>query len=66
MREYDDPHPFPEETKTTEGHLSVGIGFGVEFIVAKRIGLNFQAGYGAFENFENINVTVETGLFFKL
>ena len=50
-----------KETKTYFNH---GLGVGVELIIAKKMSLNFMAGYGAFENFERINFTGETGLYY--
>jgi len=42
-----------------------GIGIGIEFIILKRVSFNLMGGYAAYKNFENINITGETGLFFK-
>jgi len=37
----------------------------VEFIIAKRIGLNLMGGYAFYDNFSQINFTGETALYFK-
>ena len=59
----------PEATKIseriTESFFNNGVGFGMEIIFAKRIGFNIMAGYGAYDNFQQLNVTGETGLYFK-
>lgn len=51
--------------KTTESYFNNGIGFGIEIIIAKRIGFNLMAGYGFYVNFSQVNVTGETGLYYK-
>ncbi|MDD2426408.1 MAG: hypothetical protein PHU00_10405 [Bacteroidales bacterium] len=45
-------------------HFNSGIGFGVEFIILKRVSLNLMGGYAGFENFRRIGFTGETGLYF--
>ncbi|MDD4031975.1 MAG: hypothetical protein PHG29_06510 [Prolixibacteraceae bacterium] len=45
-------------------HFNNGIGFGVEFIILKRVSLNLMGGYAGFENFRRIGFTGETGLYF--
>ena len=42
-----------------------GIGLGIEFIIVKRVSLNIMGGYAAYENFNRLSLTGETGLFFK-
>ena len=42
-----------------------GIGIGIEFIILKRVGFNIMGGYGGYHNFTSINITGETGLYFK-
>jgi len=42
-----------------------GIGVGMEFIIVKRISFNLMGGYAAYENFDRLSLTGETGLFFK-
>ena len=51
--------------KTTESYFNNGIGFGIEIIIAKRIGFNLMAGYGFYVNFTQVNVTGEAGLYYK-
>lgn len=55
----------PEQTRTTEGYFNNGLGFGIEIIIAKRIGLNLMAGYGFYDNFKQLNVTGESALYYK-
>lgn len=42
-----------------------GIGFGMEFISAERIGINFMTGYGVYDNWELFSMTGEFAVFFK-
>lgn len=42
-----------------------GIGLGIEFIIVKRVSFNLMGGYAAYDNFDRIGFTGETGLFFK-
>lgn len=46
-------------------YVNNGLGFGIELLFAGRIGFNLMAGYAAYENFTGINITGETGLYFK-
>ena len=59
-----EPGP-PAETQVTEQYFNNGIGFGVEVTIVKRLGLNFMAGYGFYENFRRLNITGETALYYK-
>lgn len=62
-----DPN-FPENQemqKVTESYVNNGLGFGIEIIFAKRIGLNLMAGYAFYKNFTQLNVTGEAALYFK-
>lgn len=43
-----------------------GVGMGTEFMFAKHIAINFMIGYAGYENFDRINMTIETGIYFKL
>lgn len=54
-----------DQVRTKEGYFNNGLGIGVEFIILKRIGFNLMAGYAAYKNFEQLNVTGETGLYYK-
>jgi|688.fasta_scaffold15290_2 hypothetical protein len=51
--------------RVTESYFNNGLGFGVEIIIAKRVGLNFMAGYAAYDNFKGLNVTGELALYYK-
>lgn len=55
----------PVKTKETESYFINGIGLGMEIVFAKRIGFNLMTGYGAYKNFSQVNITGETGLYFK-
>lgn len=48
-----------------ESYFNNGIGFGVEILVAKNIGLNFMTGYASYKNGKELNVTGEMALYFK-
>lgn len=49
----------------TTQYINNGLGFGIEAILAKRIGLNLMAGYAFYKNFTQVNVTGETALYYK-
>jgi hypothetical protein len=49
----------------SNNHLSNGVGIGIEFIIYKRISFNLMAGYASYDFFDEINVTGETGLYYK-
>ncbi len=51
--------------RMTESYVNNGVGFGMEFIIVKRIGFNLMAGYAFYDNFRSINFTGETGLYYK-
>lgn len=58
--------PYSEELKKVkESYLNNGVGFGIEIIIAKRIGLNLMAGYAFYDNFRKLNVTGEAALYYK-
>ncbi len=48
-----------------DSYFNNGLGLGIEFIIAKRIGLNLMGGYAYYRNFTEINFTGEAGLYFK-
>jgi hypothetical protein len=50
---------------TTEQYFNNGLGFGIELIIAKRIGLNLMGGYAFYNDFEKLNLTGEIGLYYK-
>jgi hypothetical protein len=54
-----------EKTRRTEAYFNNGVGFGIEIIIAKRIGFNLMAGYAFYDNFNQLNVTGETALYYK-
>lgn len=54
-----------EKVRSTEDYVNNGIGFGMEIIMAKRIGLNLMTGYACYRNFEQLNVTGEMALYYK-
>lgn len=53
------------EERIKENYFNNGIGVGIEIIIVKKIGFNIMAGYGAYKNFEELNFTGETGLYYK-
>jgi len=62
--EFDNSIPSVLKRKT-ESYFNHGIGFGVEFIVASKIGFNLMTGYATYDNFNKLNVTGEAALYFK-
>jgi len=54
-----------EFVRQTESYFNNGLGFGIEVIIAKRIGLNLMSGYAFYDNFRQINVTGELALYYK-
>ena len=53
------------ETKSVTEFFNNGIGFGLEFIFLRRVSFNLMGGYGAYNDFERLSLTGETGLYFK-
>jgi hypothetical protein len=49
----------------TEQYVNNGVGFGIEIIMAKRIGLNLMTGYAFYKNFKQLNITGEAALHYK-
>lgn len=63
---YDPNLPDKQEMeRNTESYFNNGLGFGIEIIMAKRVGLNLMAGYAFYDNFSQINVTGEAALYYK-
>jgi len=63
---YNPDFPLSEEQEwVKESYVNNGLGFGIEIVIAKRIGLNLMAGYAAYKNFTQVNVTGEAALYFK-
>lgn len=51
---------------TNNDRFNNGLGLGFEFFVGKTVLFNLMAGYGARNNFQDIGLTGEIGLFYKL
>lgn len=63
---YDPLSPTSQDrVRESEGYVNNGLGFGIEFTIAKRIGLNLMVGYASYKNFEQLNLTGETALYYK-
>lgn len=54
-----------EKVRTTDSYFNNGLGFGMEIIVAKRIGFNLMTGYAFYDNFRQLNITGEMALYYK-
>ncbi len=54
-----------EKIRNTDRYFNNGFGFGIEIIMARRIGLNLMAGYAFYNNFQQLNVTGEMALYYK-
>lgn len=54
-----------EEVRRTDSYVNNGLGFGIEIILAKRIGFNIMTGYAFYNNFKELNVTGEAALYYK-
>lgn len=54
-----------ETIDQTTKYTNHGVGLGIEFIIAKTVGFNIMAGYGAYKDFEDINVTAEGALYYR-
>lgn len=48
-----------------ENYVNNGLGIGIELIIAKRICFDLMGGYAFYDNFNQVNFTGETGLYFK-
>ena len=59
---YNSPEGTTEEV--INHRMNNGIGIGIEFIVFKRISLNIMGGYAFKDNFKNIGLTGEGGLYY--
>ncbi|MFZ4800254.1 MAG: hypothetical protein ACOYMA_22380 [Bacteroidia bacterium] len=51
--------------RKNEAYFNNGIGFGVEFIIASKVGFNLMTGYATYDNLNKLNVTGEAALYFK-
>lgn len=66
IEEYDPNNPgIPIKNRVTDSYLNNGVGFGLEIIFVKCVGLNLMAGYAAYKNFQQLNVTGEMALYYK-
>ncbi len=62
-----DPN-FPDKQQMeqqTESYMNNGLGFGLEIVIVKKIGLNLMTGYALYNNFQQINITGEVALYYK-
>jgi hypothetical protein len=63
---FDPNNPTKQTTeRQKEKYFNNGLGFGIEVIMAGRIGLNLMAGYAFYNNFSQLNITGETALYYK-
>lgn len=51
--------------RETEGFFNNGVGFGLEFLIEKKISFNLMGGYAAYDNFQQLNVTGEAAVYYK-
>lgn len=56
---------FTGKVRKNESYINNGFGFGVEIIIATKIGFNLMTGYAAYDNFNGYNLTGEAALYFK-
>lgn len=49
----------------TTHQFNNGAGFGFEFVFVDVVSLNFMVGYASYDLFNHINLTAETGLYYK-
>ena len=62
---YDNAQTEPKEEITEHHEFNNGICIGIRFIILSRVGLQFMAGYASLNNFQEINFTGETGVYFR-
>jgi hypothetical protein len=53
------------KTRIENTYFNNGVGFGIEIIIASKVGFNLMTGYAAYNNFKGLNVTGEAALYFK-
>lgn len=58
--------PTDSKDKVATKYFNNGIGIGIDFILLTRISFNLMIGYGAYKNFESLNLTGETGVYYRL
>ena len=58
---------YPNSSPNDEGLIyNTGVGMGLEFpLFIKRLRFNVMVGYGAYNNFTELNITGEGGVFFR-
>ncbi|MFO7791273.1 MAG: hypothetical protein R6V32_11970 [Bacteroidales bacterium] len=65
---YYPPYPMPEPVRIpgeTYHHYNMGLGFGFEIVMFKRLSLNLMIGYSAQENFKKYVISPELGVFYN-
>ncbi|MDZ4759001.1 MAG: hypothetical protein SGJ10_12790 [Bacteroidota bacterium] len=62
---YDPTKTDPVAQEFSELYINNGLGFGMEFIISKRIGFNLMGGLASYNNFTQLNLTGETALYYK-
>lgn len=66
MYYYEEPYDAePEYGSYTESYINTGVGFGIEFIILKRVSLSVMAGYATYNNFSRIGLTGGGSLFYN-
>lgn len=55
----------PEELTVRDTQMTHGLGVGMEFILAQRVGLNLMGGYALYDHLKTLDFTGEVGLYFK-
>lgn len=66
IEEHDPANPgIPIKNSITDSYINNGVGFGLEIVFVKCVGLNLMAGYAAYKNFQQLNVTGEMALYYK-
>ncbi|MCX6187185.1 MAG: hypothetical protein NTU43_09370 [Bacteroidetes bacterium] len=58
-------NPSNKNVRKDEAYFNNGVGFGVEIMVASKIGLNLMTGYASYKNGTELNITGEAALYFK-
>ncbi len=67
---YDSYHPdytpyyYYDNSRVTQ-KFNNGVGFGIEFIILKRVSLNIMGGYAFYDNFEELSLSGEAGLYYR-
>lgn len=53
------------KTEHVNQHYNMGVGIGIDFIIAERICLSVMGGYAAYRNFTKTSLTGEIGLYYR-